>query len=854
MKNILTVRFFFFSLGLLLSSTSLFGQEVTKVDGKVIDKETKEPLPFVSVYFKGSNVGVSTDLDGKYSIVTRFPTDTLVASFIGYTDLKRVIVRDEKQTIDFNLTNESLVMETVEVVAKKKKYKKKGNPAVELYKKVLANKGKNRIKGKEYYSYDKYEKIEMDLNNITEQFMDKRLLKKLDFVFSYVDTSDINGKPYLPLYLRETISKVYFEKKSDTEKEHREAVKVTDFDDLFDPASVDAIMDLLYQDIDIYDNIIHIINTQFVSPLAPVGYDFYRYYILDTTFIDGESVINLAFIPKNKMNFGFTGSLFITNDDNYFVKKVDMGIIGGINLNFVRDLKITQDFKKNEETFVLTRDRITVDYALGEKGLGIFGTRIANYQDYSFEKPQDMSVFSGVDKTIDEEGLYEKPITYWENNRFENLSSTESGVYEMIDSLNNNPTFKRVKTIGKIIGTGYIPMGPVDLGQFVTFVSFNDVEGTRLKLAGETNYKLASNFKLAGYGAYGTRDKTWKYSIAGTYSFNEDWKPAPRNFIYFEHSQDVTFPGVLLDFIKTDNVLLSIRRGRTDRMLFNKIYKAHYTKEGGTFDYTFHIEKNDRRPHGNLLLPFQGADGTEFLNSINTFEVGLDLKYAPNEKFVQGRTYRTPIFNEFPVFTMRYRKGIDGVLGGDYDYHRLSLNVFKRFHWSLFGHTNLELEAGKVWGDVPYILQHIPRANQTFAYQIRSFNMMNFMEFATDQYVTVNMQHFFQGYIFNRLPLLKKLKLREVITFKMVYGKMTDKNNPELNPSLVGFQTNDSGIPLTYALNGTPYIEGSVGVSNIFRVLRVDLVKRLNYLENPNVPELFNVKGLGIRARFKVDF
>lgn len=855
LKRDLGFKILFVFMAVFMGHIAVFSQNVTIITGKVIDKFSKESLPFVDVYFKASNVGASTDLDGVFRIDTRYATDSLTATFIGYKPVTVAIQKNvRKQEINFQLENESVVGDEVVIKAKKQKYRKKGNPAVELIKKVMANKGENRLKGQDFYSFKKHETIELDVNNITDQLKERKVMQQMDFIFEYIDTSEVNGKLFLPLFIKETLSEVYYKKSTNTEKQHRKAVRFTEFDDLIDDKSIDGITDVLYQDVDIYENRIHILGSQFQSPLAKVGLDFYRYYIKDTISYKGDSVIVMNFIPRNKLFKGFTGEMYITHKDNYFVKKVDLGIIDGISLNFVRDLKIEQEFERFGNTFVLTKDEITVDYSLSENGLGFYGKKDVLYENYSFDPPDDDSVFSGSDKIIDYPDTYEKTDNFWRNNRIESLDENELKAYQMIDSLNNHPAFKRIKVGVKILTTGYVPAGPIDIGPLPTFFSSNDVEGARLKFAAETSHSWNSKMRFGGYGAYGLRDKEFKYSLYGIYSFTNDFKANPRKYIYVEHANDVNFPGVNLDFIKGDNVLLSIRRGIADKMIFNRFTRFEYVNEGGLLDYTFTFRKDDRRPHGRLELPFLENDVQRFLTTINTVEAGIRLRFAPNEQFLQGRQYRTPVFTKFPVLTLSYNTGLKA-LGGDYSYHRLSVNLFKKFNLSFLGHSLFEIEGGKIFGEnLPYILLQIPRANQTYAYQLRSYNMMNFMEFATDQYIETSIQHFFAGFFIYRIPLIKKLKLREVISAKLIYGRFTDKNNPELNPQLPQFQRNAEGIPETYSLASKPYIEVSAGLYNIFRVLRLDVVKRLTYLDNPSIPELFGVKGMGIRARFKVDF
>jgi len=832
----------------------LNAQKVTKVSGTAVDAETREPLAFVNVFFKGTQIGASTDLDGNYVIETRFPTDSLEVSYLGYKTQTKAIFKEKKQEINFKLVSNSLTLNTITFKAQKAKYSKKNNPAIELIKKVLANRKENSLQGQDFYRYDKYEKIELDLNNITKKFRSRGIFDNYQFVFDYVDTSEVNGKPFLPIFLRETISKVHYKKDPKKEKEIKEAVKLTNFSSTIDDKTIDGILNLLYQDVDIYKDKILLLGNQFIGPISNRAIDFYRFYIQDTITVDDLSLIKLAFIPRNKLDIGFTGHLYISNDDKYFVKKADLGIINGINLNFVRDLKIIHEFEELDGQYVLSKDFILVDYALTQNGVGAYGTRINNYKNFDFTEPDDMSVFEG-DENIDlDDTAFAQDNSYWDDNRFEPLSETESGVYEMLDTLNNNPSFKRLKYAGYVLMTGYVPYKGLEIGPVPTFLSFNPVEGTRMKFGMETNTDFSQKLKLAGYVAYGTKDETYKYSGSVLYSFGKEFRKAPFNHLLFEYNRDVTFPGVRLDFIKTDNILLSIRRGDADRMLLQETFKLQYLNEGSIYDFSIIAEKKEQIPIGSLNFPMDVNGEPGFLESINTFEVGFNARFAPNQTYVQGRTYRYPILNEHPILSLEYRAGIENTLGGEYNYHALDFGLSKKFYLGILGQTRFHMNAGKVWGEVPYLLYHIPRANQTFSYQRQSYNMMNFMEFVMDQYVSVKFQHFFLGAIFNEIPLLRKLKLREVVTGKFLYGSLSDKNNPNLNPGLVQFQNNADGEPLTYTMDGEPYFEGSFGISNIFKFLRVDFVKRFTHLDHPNTPNAFGVPGGGIRFRIKVEF
>ena len=848
----------FISFIVLLVASSLFGQGVTKVSGRVYEAETGDPLAFVNVIFKGTSVGSPTDLDGYFEIQSRFVSDSLCANFLGFNEQCIAIDKETKhRNVDFRLEAKELRLKNVTVVAKKGRYRKKNNPAVELMRKVIANKKDNRLESEDFYTFEQHEKIQIDLNNVTEEFKDRKIFNNFDLLWNYLDTSNVNGKVFLPIFLREVISDVYYRKSSKTKKEYQKAIKLTKFDEQLDDQSINDVIEFLYKDIDIYDNTIPLLDHSFISPISHLALNCYRFYILDTTNVNGINSTRLGFIPKNMSNFGFTGDLYVTNDERHTVTGADFGIIGDINLNFINDLELSQDFEPlpdHEDRFVLTKDEIVIDYSLTRNGIGLFGTRTLGYKAFDFAPP-DQSVFSPIDQVIKSDDAFEHGDSYWDQKRIIDLNDNQEELYEMIDTRITIPAYKRLVTGIRILSTGYVPLKKFEIGPLPTFYSYNQVEGSRVRLGGETNLDFNKKIQLQGYGAYGIRDERFKYSGAATYSFNKDWKRNPRHFVRATYQSDVSFPGQELTFAQQDNILLSLRRGQTNFMFLDREAILQYTRETPGFAYDIIYTNRKRQPYGDLELNFVdelGEPGS--LSEINTTTLGVSLEYAPNKQFIQGRQYRRPIINKFPIWTLRYEGAIDGFLGSEFSYQKLELGVFKRFNLSVFGHTNIGIEVSKIWGDLPYTELFIPPANQSFAYQRETFNLMNFFEFVSDQQIFIRAGHYFKGFFFNRVPLLKKLKLREVATFKMVYGSLSDANNPLITEGIPLFNLNQDGERLTNIFDDGAYIEGSVGLTNIFKVLRLDLVKRFSYLDNPNIPTLFGTAGLGIRARFKVEF
>jgi hypothetical protein len=336
-----------------------------------------------------------------------------------------------------------------------------------------------------------------------------------------------------------------------------------------------------------------------------------------------------------------------------------------------------------------------------------------------------------------------------------------------------------------------------------------------------------------------------------TYSFTKrSIFEFPVRSLKASYQRETKIPGQELQFIQEDNILLSFKRGTNDKWLYNDILNLEYLNEfKNHFSFTLGYKNWIQKAAGGLHYNRTDYVNDSFdIKNIQTSEVSLTLRWAPNEKFYQGKTYRIPISFKNPIFTLRYVQGIKGLLGGEYDYQNISLNIYKRFYFSQLGYTDVVLEGGKIFGKVPFPLLDIHRANQTYAYQLQSYNLMNFLEFVSDQYASINIDHSFNGFFFNKIPLFKKLKWREAVTLKVLYGSINSNNNPANNSQLLRFPVTSEGVPITYSLSEKPYIEGSVAIANIFKFFRVDLVKRFTYLDHPNISQL------GIRVRFKFDF
>ncbi len=840
----------------LISATALFAQKTTSIHGKVVDARTNEPLPYASVQLPEAKVGARTDLSGYFLLETTQSASQLRVSYVGYTTQNVTVQASQSNEITVRLVDESVSLREIEI--RPDKYRRKNNPAVDLIGQVFAHREENRKEGLDYYNYEAYEKLQFDLNNVTDKFRKRRTLRKFQFVFENVDTNQVNGKVALPVYLRERLMNVYYRKDPKSEKEFITAEQQTGLKGYLDEDGISAYLNSLYQNVDIYDQNISLLTTQFVGPLSALAPTMYRFYIVDTVDYQGIQCADVFFAPRNKSDLAFVGNMLVALDSTYAVRKVQMGLSKDVNLNWVSDLHLEQDFdffgEGDARRLMLTKDDISMDFQLvrSEKRQSVLGHKSVSYRNYILNQPLPDSLFRTKTITVTDEKVTQRGAGFWLEHRHEGLSKRELGIYRMVDSIQNVPAFKRSMNVAVFLLAGYKSFGIFDVGPVNTFYSFNDVEGLRLRVGGRTNTKFIKNLFLEGYAAYGFKDQRWKYYGGVTYAFQQK-KPGifPMNQMTLAVQSDVQIPGESLQFVQEDNFLLSFKRGVNDKMLYNCSARLDYVREMRRgLSYTLSFQRVRKAPGGTILFDYKtlGSETVQYLPEINLSDVGFSLRFAPNEKFYQGKTYRIPIPNKYPIMQVSFRAGAKGLLGSDFDYQTLTAKVNKIFYIAPFGYSDWTLEGGRVFGQVPYPLLEIHRANQTFSYQLQAYNLMNFLEFASDKYVALNIQHNFNGFFFNKVPLLRRLKWREVLSFKGLYGGLDKKNRPTDTNGLLRFPVDDKGRTVTQTLESQPYIEASVGIANIFRIFRVDYVRRMTYTDLPGVSKW------GIRARFKFDF
>ena len=834
-------------------------QSFTSASGIVKDSITGEPLPFVSVYFDGSTIGAMTDDNGTFTLQNNQGYTKLAAASLGY-DTKFIDLKPGKKNDNLEVLLKPTAFEISEVVVKPKreKYTRKDNPAVELIKKVIAHKNDNRIEAKPEYQTEVYEKLSLSLDNFNPNLDKNKFLKKFKFIKNYLDTSEFNGKPILTVSVRENLSDFYYRKSPKAEKTIVRDKRMQGIDKtLDDGGGITSNLEEIFKSINIFDNNIPILLNRFVSPLSStLATTYYHYYIMDTLDVGGDKCVDLAFVPANSESYGFTGRLYITLDGNYAVKKVLLNTPANINLNWVDKLRIEQEFKQMpDSTWVLDQENTFVNFYVVKGTQQLYAHQLRNYDNYNFNVQNADSVFGllGALHVLPEATA--QPDTFWTHNRPIPLKEKEDALKDLLGQLRKVPAFNAIIKTAEILITGYIPTAndkkvtKFDFGPMNTTFSANHLEGFRMRVGGMTTANLNPYWFASGYLAYGTNDRKIKYNLKLTHSFTKkEYHEGenPVNNLSFIQEYDVYTPGQDFLFTSKDNIFVAWKVGEpVTKMQYIRKSVLQYEKEWlNGLTWKSWIMNQNNEAAGTLQYIKRDESGNLYhIKDFTTSEIGTQLRFAPGERAYNGRSGKESVFNlskDAPVFKLSHQLGIKGVLGGDYNYNHTEISAEKRIWLSSFGHIDAQIKAGKVWDKVPFPLLILPNTNQSITIQPEAFHMMNALEFVTDQYVSFNATYYLKGWILNRIPGIKWLRLREVLSFNMIYGGLTDKNNPTLTPGL--FLLPDGTQPL----GSTPYMECSVGLENIFKILRIDYYRRLTYLDHPDIKK----GGIRIALRF----
>ncbi len=811
---------------LFLFLSSVVFSQVTRIRGNVYDKETKQPLPFVNVSIEGTTIGTTTGFQGEFFIETRETVHYLDATYIGYEPYRAEIKPGAYQTFDIYLEPESVEMSEIVV-------KPGENPANRIIRSIVANKPKNDPQRLERYQYEIYNKMEFDINNITQEYKDKRAFKQFQFIFDYVDTSAITGKTFLPVFITETLSDYFYQKQPLKKKEIIKASKISGVDS-------DKITDFtgqMYLDFNIYDNFVPIMGIDMVSPIANFGLLYYKYYLIDSAYRDNSWCYNISFKPKRKQENTFTGNFWV-QDTTFALQSYKIKLSDDVNINFVSDFVAEQSYIRiNDTTWFPKKQDLFVDFEVTNKDYGFFGRKTTNYSNIVIDPPITKDFFSNqlAEETILTDSAHLYSYNQWDKMRPEKLTKKESDIYNMVDSIQEVPLYNTVIDVINTVVTGYWVKDPIEIGPYYTLFSFNPIEGARFKFGARTSNAFSTKLMLSGHLAYGTLDHQIKYGAGALYMLNKN----PRRSIDISYKHDYEQLGVTNYAFLSDNILSSIfARKQNDKLTEVNSLTTSYEHEwfqgfSNTLSFT------NKRVYASKTVPFisvnDNLDTTKY-NSLITTELKLTTRFAFNEKFVMGEFERISIGTDYPIITLGFTAGLQGVFDGEYNYYKLNLGIEHTLPLNPFGDLRYIIDAGKVFGKAPYPFLQLHEGNQTYAFDDYAFNLMNYYEFVSNEYASLMLEHHFNGLFLNHVPLFRKLKWREIAEYKMLVGNLTERD-----ADFITFPANLNTL-------SKPYMEAGFGFENIFKFFRIDALWRLSYLDKPNVLPF------GVFAKMQVRF
>ncbi|MFV9552238.1 DUF5686 family protein [Algibacter sp. PT7-4] len=825
----LTITLFF------LGIYTAFSQ--TKVSGFVYD-EFNEPVSFANVVFKGSTEGTITNENGKFYLESDETWSALTVSFIGYETLNIPLDKKVNYNLKFILKEEAAKLNTVVIVSGKQS--KKNNPAIDLLRKIWAHKRSNGLKQFKQYEYDKYEKVEFDLNTIDSALIKSKLFRGMEFVFNEVDTSNVTGKTYLPIFINEAVSKVYGDNVINKTKEDLLGNKNSGFSD--NQIIIDFIDDL-YSDFSVYDNYMKFFDKSFVSPLSKTGISTYNYVLADSSFIDNKWCYNIIYYPRRKNELTFKGDFWVA-DTTYAIKEINLQASKSANINWVKEIYIEQEFEVlNDSLFLVTRDYMLSDFAFNkkEKSRGVYGKRTTLYNNYKFDVEKDKKFYEAEVYNYDKD-IYHRDDKFWENNRLEALNKDEKGVYKMLDTLKTVKKFKRLYNLGSILASGYIEFNelPLDYGPVFSTFGFNEVEGLRLRTGGRTYFGPNDLWRLEGFLAYGFKDDKFKYGISGKWLLDKK----SRLIISGGNRRDVEQIGASLT-TSTDVLGRSLASssvvGTSANDKLTSINLTSLAIEAEPWrNVIFRLGGNYRTLESaspTFSLDYNTPTGVE--SEIKQFETNLSVSYFPGRKMTGFGVERRIANDYYSRIFAQVTRGDKSIFNSDFDYTKVQFSYTQPWQMGGFGRLNTTIEAGKTFGEVPLGLLSVIPGNQSYFSIYNTFSQLDFYEFVSDTYASFHFEHNFNGRLFSRIPFLRKFNLREIVSVRGVMGSITDDN-----VALNHVPSNPNNIQLV-APSNEPYYEYSLGIGNIFKVFRIDFNFRGNYKDNELYPDArkFGVTG-----------
>lgn len=854
----------------LLITISAIAQHIT---GVVTDQRTGERLPFANVVIEGG-ANTRTDENGKYTLP--FRAGRLRASMIGY-DTKTISVKTPG-TYNFKLVDNTKTLSTATVTAHKRgKYSRKNNPAVELMRKVIAAKRKNDLHAHDYYSIDKYSKMTFAFNEVTEKIFDDTKFKRFPFLRDHVETCNETGKLILPISVDESVVREIYRKAPRTEKSIILGQRSNGINDLFNTGDIlTTVLKDCFTDVDIYDDEVRLLQYPFTSPISTrSGISFYRYFIEDTTYVDNDKCIRVDFTPNNAQDFGFSGSLYILADSTYRVRRADIGIPRRSDVNFVESMRIIQDFgclPTGEQ--VLTRDDMLVQLKLASFLQKFQVKRITEYSNFSFAPIPDKTFrFKGEQMT--DVNARMRDDAFWTAHRADTLTASEDRMDLLIRRLEQVKGFKAALFVGKafienFVETSTDPKKPskVDIGPVNTMISQNFVDGLRLRASAQTTANFNPHLFLRGYVAYGFKDNEWKGMGEVTYSFNKKAylpREFPVNNLTLNYNRDVMSPSDKFLPTDKDNVFTSFKWTTVDHMMYYETLRLLWDREWSN-GLRLKLQARTERDEPTAALFYQSLDGNgaptqdtgNRRRHFRTTDFTAGLTYQPGATWINTKQRRIAANNDAPIYSLSHTVGIYEQFGQNHTYNFTEAGIYKRFWLASWGKVDTYIKGGVQWDKVPFPLLIMPAANLSYIMEDHTFNLIDNMEFLNDRYASLMVSWDMNGKILNRIPLIRKLKWREYLGCNVLWGTLTDKNNPFLSQNASDsrlfyfpghFNTDGSFDYLSTVMNRRkPYVEVMAGIHNIFKVFHIEYVRRLTYNERPGTNKW------GIRFMFRVTF
>ncbi|MDW3192051.1 MAG: DUF5686 family protein [Cytophagales bacterium] len=816
------------TLVIFLTCFTAWGQSETTITGKVIESRTGTPIPFANVFFVGTTEGGITDFDGNFKVTTTTPVDSLEVRYIGYISKKKPIKRGKDQIVNFQLDENLTELEEVVVYAGE-------NPAWPIMRNVIANKKKNDKRSLKAYEYESYTKIEIDVDNISDKFKNRKLVRKITSVLDSIEQiAGEDGKPILPIFISEAISRYYF--RTDPTYRHENVIKTKLRGvGLTDGTTTSQVIGSTLQEYNFYQNWLNIVNKEFVSPIANGWKGNYHYYLEDSLYIGDDFCYRIEFEPKNEQNLAFRGMMWIAKDD-YALKRIDAAVGKSANLNYIERIKIQQDLKRTKAgAWLPEKSRVVVDVAqVTKKTAGLIAKFYISAKDFVVNEPKDLQFYQNPVTMEEDVQVYDE--AYWREHRHDTLSATEMNVYRMIDTLRYIPMIKLMTDAAKIAATGYFRLNNhFDIGHYSTFFGNNDIEGIRLGIGGKTRIGLSKHFTLGGYYGYGIDDERHKFQLYGDFILSRKrWTK-----LRVEKQKEVDQVWLLNRDIQGGSFFYTFSRfgTLTQPFLFNKnrVSLTRQLKAGWQQNIDF------KQQSFTPLFDFnyRTSEVNDPLTTSSDFditEVKVSTRWGKDEIFVMNDNERVSLGTvKWPAVTFTYTYGIKGLFGSDFEYHKLGLRIEKRQKVASLGISRYQFNAGMVIGDLPYPLLYNTIGNETPFYVNFAYNLLNFFDFTADRYAELRYRHSFEGLILNHIPLLRKLKWRLVANANVLYGSLREDNR-----NLV---VDEGGVPVQpfNTLGSKPYVELGYGIENIFKVARVDFFHRLTYLDNPGANK-FGVK------------